>query len=277
MKVLSTRLVALAEVAFVIFGVLRLAGLAVMSTGLWQAQGSLERNFLAHSVMMAVPLVWLLVLRRDFSAYGLSLNQPLAAARTAMTIFLPVALANALTGFVDYQSLPGALALAGANVAALVWVARSLRGRGDVNEGLLTIALFVPTAVAFWLMRGAVPDAGRSALSFICFAFFVGPAEEVLYRGFVQSRLNQAFGTPWTLGGARVGWGLVLASLLFGFTHVLNVDVATGEIGWYWGWGLWTCFAGLLLGYVRERTGGVLVPAILHGLPQALATSLLGL
>jgi membrane protease YdiL (CAAX protease family) len=71
------------------------------------------------------------------------------------------------------------------------------------------------------------------------------------------------------------GWGLVLTSLLFGFTHVLNVDAATGQTGWYWGWGLWTTFGGLTFGYVRERTGNVLAPALLHGLPQALAASLL--
>lgn len=277
MKPVLTRLLALAEVGLVVFGVLKLAGLLVMASGVWQAAGSLERNILGHLVMLAVPLMWLLLLRRDFGAYGLSLRQPLASAGTAMTIFLPVALASALSGFVDYKSLPGAIVLAAANVAALVWVSRSLRGRGDVNEGLLTIALFVPTAVIYWIMRGATPDPSRSVLSFVCYAFFVGPAEEVLYRGFVQSRLNQAFGANWLVGGVRVGWGLVLASLLFGFSHVLNINAATGETGWYWGWGLWTSFSGLLLGYVRERTGGVLVPAILHGLPQALASSLLGL
>lgn len=36
-------------------------------------------------------------------------------------------------------------------------------------------------------------------------------------------------------------------------------------------WGLWTFFGGLLFSFMRERTGSVLAPAILHGFPQGVS------
>jgi membrane protease YdiL (CAAX protease family) len=37
-------------------------------------------------------------------------------------------------------------------------------------------------------------------------------------------------------------------------------------------WGVWTVFGGLIFGYVREKAGSILPPALLHGLPQAIAS-----
>jgi membrane protease YdiL (CAAX protease family) len=101
---------------------------------------------------------------------------------------------------------------------------------------------------------------------------FVGFGEEILYRGYAHSRLNEAFGTPFRFAGVAFGWGTILAAALFGLTHV-------GILRWIlgastdvtWAWGLWTFFGGLVFAYVREKSGGILAPALLHGLPQAIA------
>jgi membrane protease YdiL (CAAX protease family) len=37
-------------------------------------------------------------------------------------------------------------------------------------------------------------------------------------------------------------------------------------------WGFWTFFGGLVKGFVREKSGSILAPALLHGLPEAIAT-----
>ena len=39
-----------------------------------------------------------------------------------------------------------------------------------------------------------------------------------------------------------------------------------------WAWGFWTIFSGLVMGFVREKSGSVFAPALLHGIPQAIAT-----
>ena len=69
------------------------------------------------------------------------------------------------------------------------------------------------------------------------------------------------------------GWGAILTAILFGLTHVgllrWTLDL-TKEMTL--AWGFWTCFGGLVSGFVREKSGGILAPALLHGLPQAIAT-----
>ena len=39
----------------------------------------------------------------------------------------------------------------------------------------------------------------------------------------------------------------------------------------------WTFFGGLASSFVREKSGSIAAPALLHGLPQAIASALPGL
>ena len=86
---------------------------------------------------------------------------------------------------------------------------------------------------------------------------YLGLPEEIFFRGYCQSRLDQAFGTPWRWLGASFGIGLVIASLLFALGHV----VMDG------GWSRFNVFLpSLVFGWLRARTGGIIAPAIFHGL-----------
>lgn len=68
------------------------------------------------------------------------------------------------------------------------------------------------------------------------------------------------------------GWGTILAAAIFGLTHIGLVRWALGmTVEVTLAWGLWTFFGGLVFAYVREKSGGILAPALLHGLPQAIA------
>jgi membrane protease YdiL (CAAX protease family) len=123
----------------------------------------------------------------------------------------------------------------------------------------------------------ATPGKAISALVF--YVFFLGFGEELLFRGYIQSRLNLAFGKPFTIFGVQWGWGAVIAALLFGVMHFLNVAsvATTGHWSLMPWWGVWTFFAGLALAFVREKTGSIVAPSILHGLPQGIAWAFLGL
>lgn len=94
----------------------------------------------------------------------------------------------------------------------------------------------------------------------------VGPGEELVFRGIVQTRLDQAFGRPRCFFGADLGWGWMLASLLFGLAHFLSPS-APG-LG---GWALWTTVSGLLFGYIRATSGSFVAPALVPGVMLAVA------
>jgi membrane protease YdiL (CAAX protease family) len=71
-------------------------------------------------------------------------------------------------------------------------------------------------------------------------------AEEVFFRGLVQSVLRNYFGSPWV--------AVALASLLFASVHM---DLH---------WAPALTALGLVLGYSYERTGRLLAPVLIHAL-----------
>jgi len=107
----------------------------------------------------------------------------------------------------------------------------------------------------------AITADGRAPIYFLYMVpvsiLFVGPGEELLFRGVVQGRVSQ-------IAGPAAGIGF--ASLLFGVIHYSSV---TGGLG---GRAAYVAIAGLLgvmLGLLYERTGNVVVPALTHGLYNA--------
>ncbi|MFB0551990.1 MAG: lysostaphin resistance A-like protein [Phycisphaerae bacterium] len=92
-----------------------------------------------------------------------------------------------------------------------------------------------------------------------------GLDEEIFYRGVGLALLNRAFGKNQDLFGAKIGWGLIIISLLFGLAHGvyltdqlrLKVDLFSVSL---------TVFSGFLLGWLRERSGSLVLPIAAHNL-----------
>src|SRR5262249_19674539 len=101
--------------------------------------------------------------------------------------------------------------------------------------------------------------------------FGAGVGEEMFFRGYAQSRVDESLGRPYHVLGCEVGLGLLVSSLLFGFTHALNtVDYFLGHWEFGWWYGLQNCFVGLLYGGLRARTGSIWAGAVIHGLLDVL-------
>ena len=95
--------------------------------------------------------------------------------------------------------------------------------------------------------------------------FFVAIPEEFFYRGYFQTRLNELYPRRWTVFGAQIGMGAVVADLFFAFGHsVVNVQ---------W-WHFATFFPGLVFAWMRERTGGVTAGALFHAFCNVAVISL---
>lgn len=90
----------------------------------------------------------------------------------------------------------------------------------------------------------------------------VGPAEELLFRGFLHTRFNVAFGTPYHFFGVCWGGGTILASTLFGLWHVMLMPASPG-VGWQ---ALWTGLIGLSFTYLREKSNSLYPSALLHSM-----------
>lgn len=224
-----------------------------------------------YVAMITLALLAIAARRRKPADYGMIFENTGYHLDIAATCFIPVALSNIPFALgVEHTSWGGALVLAAAKIGLLFILALILRkkpsapGMGIAVMGML---LLLPVSNA----GGAT--AGKALALFLTYAFFVGFGEEIIYRGYMQSRLNEAFGKPYRFFGVAFGWGAILTSLLFGLTHVGILRWllgASSEVTW--AWGFWTFFGGLALSFVREKSGSILAPALLHGLPQAIAT-----
>lgn len=223
-----------------------------------------------YVIMIAVSLLLPWLRRQPLAAYGLTFKPLRYQLDIAATCFIPVVLANMPFAMgVDHKSWGGALLLATVQLGllfVLVWALR--RKPMAAASGLWGAGLLFFSG---HMASGAI--IGKAAVLFLTYALFVGFGEEVLYRGYMQSRLNAAFGKPYRFYGVAFGWGTLITALLFGLTHVGILRWLLGSaMEVTWAWGAWTVFSGLVFGFVRERSGSILPGALLHGLPQAIAT-----
>jgi hypothetical protein len=224
-----------------------------------------------YVIMMA--LVWMVILIRHqkLADYGLNFRDLSYQLDLTAACFIPVVMANLPFGLgVDYTSWGGALILAVVQLGLLFILVRILRSKPSAeNLGILGAGLIILTGIP----QAAVSIPGKALALFLTYAIFVGFGEEILYRGYMQSRLNEVFGKPYHFFGVSYGWGAILTALFFGLTHVgilrWILELSTGIT---LAWGFWTIFNGLVFGYVREKSGSILASALLHGLPQAIAT-----
>ncbi len=89
----------------------------------------------------------------------------------------------------------------------------------------------------------------------------VGPAEELLFRGVIQTRLRETFG---------VVAGITLATALFALIHIGGFGTVEGGL-----LGVSVLFlVGLVLALAYEYTGNLIVVAVMHGLFNATQAAL---
>jgi uncharacterized protein len=79
--------------------------------------------------------------------------------------------------------------------------------------------------------------------------------EEAFYRGYLQTRFDDAFGARWNIGGAMIGPSLFLTSAIFALGHLATIhDPAR----------LAVFFPSLAFGWLRARTRGVGASIFFH-------------
>ncbi|MFW6449021.1 MAG: CPBP family intramembrane glutamic endopeptidase [Halobacteriota archaeon] len=143
----------------------------------------------------------------------------------------------------------------------------SLRGIGWVVAGVIgLLAILIAAGQVLTLVDVPQPEHGIVEVAegnpdvllvlIPASLLIIGPGEELLFRNIVQKSLYDHFSTP----GA-----IVVASIIFGLAHFLAYG-ATASTG---GVLLVITLLSLLLGAIYARTGNVVIPAIIHGLYNA--------
>lgn len=84
--------------------------------------------------------------------------------------------------------------------------------------------------------------------------FVVALPEEFFYRGYLQSRLRDAWPKGKLFFGARLGAAFWVTAILFALGHLAIFQV----------WRLGVFFPALLFGWMRERSNSVVGPALFH-------------
>ena len=244
----------------------------------WQ-KGFLHRSFLEYTVMILVPLLILFFTRKSFGSYAITfqnLRYHIDVASTCLVVVIPLSvlehaflLPKLQISYVDWG---GALILSVLDICSLFLIAYLLKKKQTfTNLPSSNIILFLFLLVAAFSLAAFTTPYTERISGFVFYLFFVGFGEEIMFRGYIQSRLNEAFDRPYRFFGVGWGWGLIIASLIFGFMHVINPYNP-----FHWWWGFWTFFGGLFFGFIREKTGSVVAPAIIHGMPQAIAIGFFG-
>ena len=248
-------------------------------TELGRAEAEAGLNFSPGLAMIVFTVAAVLVRARTFEEYGLtwkgwrfSLNLGLlwSAAFIVMAGVLD-RFAGMLVGAVPEPEITRpivATLIELVSTLVLLWIL--LRDRGVLERthpgiALVFLALLLPALAlaAFHFERSIV----GVLLAALWLFFGAGFGEEIFFRGYMQTRVDEAFGRPCRFMGAEFGWGLVVSSLFFGFIHVLNpVDYFASRFDF--AWSKWPQYfaAGLFLGVLRERTKSILAGGIIHGL-----------
>jgi CAAX protease family protein len=252
--------------------------------GQWDSQ----TNFIPGLTMVVFTFAVLLLCRRSFAAYGLStkrwsyqLNVGLACSVLLLAIEA-TGLAVTRVHFdaskppdphapLPWLRVAGLAAVALPGFIIVLWLIGKKRGLMERIPPAVAVPVFFALLAVLPLVA-AYFHRPPMWLQVLWLFLGAGFGEEIFFRGYIQSRVDQAFGCPFRWLGFQFGPGLLVSSLMFGLIHALNtVDYFAGRFDFGWWYGVQNIFAGLFFGCVRAKTGSVLPGAILHSFEDVFA------
>ena len=143
----------------------------------------------------------------------------------------------------------------------------TLSQNAGLRPALLVLLVLSGVCLYLAISTGDGPDAWET----IAFQWIMpGLDEEVFYRGVLLLAMNEAFSGRIRVFGAAIGYGGLLTSILFGLAHALSFQEGTYEF--HSTLFLVTALPSLLLLWMRERTGSVLLPIVAHNVANGIFT-----
>ncbi len=236
---------------------------------------SLGWSYIGGSLMIVIPLFILFLTKRNFKSYGITCGEWRETLDIGMTfVFIrtvKMGIIFALVWIVGRNLLTHFIQ-AGIGIVFLFLLLIVLQKRGSsrpntaLNGVIFVLLLSFPLLLGIFLNRLTYVVVSTVVWQVL----FSGVGEEILYRGYFQSRINEGFGRPFSFLGVEFGIGVVVSSLLFAFAHILNpFNPFAHEYVLDWWWGFISFFEGLTFAFVREKTKSIVPGALAHGLVDA--------
>jgi hypothetical protein len=223
-------------------------------------------------VVAALGLFGAALFRKSFRAgwfvAGLALYALYDGLLTRGFFFLPDVFPDASWNWTGkLMSLAGILAVAA--LPAIGWRRAGITLRQAPGSAVAIVVLAALAGLFFYLAISGAD--GRDDWETIAFQWTMpGLDEEIFYRGVFLLAMNEAFAARWRILGASIGYGGLIATVLFGLAHGLafekggfTFDAMTFAM---------TGGPALILLWLRERTGSVLLPIIGHNIANGAST-----
>lgn len=257
---------------------LALNGFRYTSVAAWQTE-FLTFPFIEYAIIITVPLGIIYFTRRNSGTYGITfhnLRYHIDIARTCFIVVVPIAALK--YGFLSpvlgiaYFRWTGALIWSALIIISLILILILIRKKPAYSAlPASPVSWFIILFILVYIIAILTTPYTVRIPAFLFYLIFVGFGEEILFRGYMQSILNASFGRPFRFIGVHWGWGLIITSILFASMHYIN-PFNPYQL---W-WAFWTFFSGILYGLLREKTGSIVTPALVHGTPRAFAALFIG-
>jgi len=244
------------------------------------------RTFIFGLQAIVIPMAIIWLLKRKWSVYGFSIHKFRPVLHYGFIGALLMMLLGAGMGLlksrgINQSGIEGSLILSAIAVIMIILFILAAR-LSQKREGrqkdfkfriaykLLILAVLVSCPIIVAIVRGTNVT-GIIAWD-LYFLFMVGFGEEIKYRGYFQSRINEEFGRPWQIFGIPFGPGLIVVSILFGLSHIGQFGIFNPFLGQYtvnpW-MGVQAFFGALFFGLIREKADNIIASGIAHGVPNA--------
>ncbi len=130
----------------------------------------------------------------------------------------------------------------------------------SIRFSIITAVILSLLMIAYSVISGGYTSGLENILFQLTMPSIV---EEIVMRGILLALLNKIFFRNLKLGKTNFGWGLIITSVLFGLWHGVGLS---NEFSIQFNAFplIYTAIIGFTLGLVRERSGSLLVPILLH-------------
>ena len=244
------------------------------------------RTFLFGLQAIVIPVFIIWICKRDWKSYGFNITNFRAILHYGFIGALLMMLLGLGFGFIRSRHISGAgmsgsLILSGiaiVMIALFIWAVKPSKknsaNRSDsqyrVIYKVIILSALVLCPIIVSVLRGG--NVSLIVAWDFYFLFMVGFGEEIKFRGYFQSRINEEYGKPWQIFGIRIGPGLIIVSILFGLSHMGQMGVFNPFLGQYtlnpW-MGMQSFFGALFFGLIREKSGSIVASGTAHGVPNA--------